>query len=226
MEEICGLTPKFAVAFGDVIQRGPETGLGRRSLADGGKWEQPRNAFRILSVESTSNGDGELYLSISPDWRPLWEDLQSMEGSEEQHLVPRLAWPNADILMHVEMPVTIILGCTTMLLKDLLKLTDGSVVELDQMLDEEVEVGQQLTPTAKLWRWTATMRFAFCGWRPLKMATLDGNCLKKQPKPMHPQYLRMNAPRRFSHLKTFVAKSLYKRRVVAIYKEQCNEDRE
>ena len=47
---------------------------------------------------------------------------------------------SADILMDVAMPVTIILGCTTMRLKDLLKLTDGSVVELDQMLDEEVEV--------------------------------------------------------------------------------------
>jgi flagellar motor switch protein FliN/FliY len=57
-------------------------------------------------------------------------------------LAPRLAVANnsADILMHVEMPVTIILGCTTMRLKDLLKLTDGSVVELDQMLDQEVEV--------------------------------------------------------------------------------------
>jgi flagellar motor switch protein FliN/FliY len=42
--------------------------------------------------------------------------------------------------MHVEMPVTIILGCTTMRLKDLLNLTNGSVVELDQMLNEEVEV--------------------------------------------------------------------------------------
>jgi flagellar motor switch protein FliN/FliY len=42
--------------------------------------------------------------------------------------------------MHVEMPVSIVLGRTKMRLKDLLKLTNGSVVELDQMLDDEVEV--------------------------------------------------------------------------------------
>jgi hypothetical protein len=36
----------------------------------------------------------------------------------------------------------------------------------------------------------------------------------------------MNTPGRSNHLRTFVAKSLYKRKVIAIYKEQRNEDRE
>jgi flagellar motor switch protein FliN len=84
-----------------------------------------------------------VYFSLSPDLEAALggstTDTEILEGAE---LAPRLAVAgnSADVLMHVEMPVTIILGCTTMRLKDLLKLTDGSVVELDQMLNEEVEV--------------------------------------------------------------------------------------
>jgi flagellar motor switch protein FliN/FliY len=134
------------VAFGDVIQEGARNRFGSEvTCGTAEKWEQPAGKCisASFSVESTSNGDMSIHLSISPDLEAaLGGSAIDKEGSEEQHLVPRLAVANnsADILMHVEMPVTIILGCTTMLLKDLLKLTDGSVVELDQMLDEEVEV--------------------------------------------------------------------------------------
>jgi flagellar motor switch protein FliN len=45
-----------------------------------------------------------------------------------------------DMLMHVELPVSVSLGRTRMLMKDLLSITSGSIVELDQELDDEVEV--------------------------------------------------------------------------------------
>ena len=46
----------------------------------------------------------------------------------------------ADVLMDVTMPVSVSLGRTKMYMKDLLHLTNGSIVELDQNLGDEVEI--------------------------------------------------------------------------------------
>jgi len=45
-----------------------------------------------------------------------------------------------EILMQVEVPVSVSLGKTRMRMRDLLALTQGSVVELDQHVGEEVEI--------------------------------------------------------------------------------------
>jgi len=45
-----------------------------------------------------------------------------------------------DILMQVEVPLSVSLGRTKMRMKDLLGLTHGSVVELDQEVGDEVEI--------------------------------------------------------------------------------------
>ncbi len=45
-----------------------------------------------------------------------------------------------DILMQVEVPVSVSLGRTHMRMKDLLGLTQGSVVELEQYVGDEVEI--------------------------------------------------------------------------------------
>jgi len=45
-----------------------------------------------------------------------------------------------DLLMQVEVPVIVSLGRTRMRMKDLLGLSHGSVVELDEHLGDEVEV--------------------------------------------------------------------------------------
>jgi flagellar motor switch protein FliN len=50
-------------------------------------------------------------------------------------------WPNsADLLMNVEIPVSVSLGRRQMRMKDLLGLTHGSIVELDQELGDDVEI--------------------------------------------------------------------------------------
>jgi flagellar motor switch protein FliN len=46
----------------------------------------------------------------------------------------------SDMLMHVQVPVSVSFGATQILMKDLLNLTAGSVVELDQALHDNVEV--------------------------------------------------------------------------------------
>ncbi len=147
-KEICGLEAEVAPAdFGDVIQEAARNRFGSEVTCGAAEsWEEPLGEWTSVSfsTKSAPAADMSIHVSISPDLEAALGGFVTAgtQGSEEQHLAPRLAVANnsADILMHVEMPVTIILGCTTMRLKDLLKLTDGSVVELDQMLDEEVEV--------------------------------------------------------------------------------------
>jgi flagellar motor switch protein FliN/FliY len=46
----------------------------------------------------------------------------------------------SDMLMHVQVPVSVSFGATQIRMKDLLNLTTGSVVELDQALHDNVEV--------------------------------------------------------------------------------------
>jgi flagellar motor switch protein FliN len=47
---------------------------------------------------------------------------------------------SADMLMRVEIPVSVSLGRTQIRMKDLLALTSGSIVELDQQLSDDVEI--------------------------------------------------------------------------------------
>jgi flagellar motor switch protein FliN/FliY len=46
----------------------------------------------------------------------------------------------SDMLMHVQVPVSVSFGATQIRMKDLLSLSAGSVVELDQALHDNVEV--------------------------------------------------------------------------------------
>ena len=153
--EICGLDAEVTPADFDVeslaaltpiIQQAAQSRFGLEvTCGEAQRSEEPPREWTSLSFAiQPATGDGtQVHFSISPEVEAaLGGPATNSEGSEGQNLAPRLtaARNSADILMHVEMPVTIILGGTTMRLKDLLKLTNGSVVELDQMLDEEVEV--------------------------------------------------------------------------------------
>jgi flagellar motor switch protein FliN len=153
--EVCGLDAEVTPADFDVeslaaltpiIQQAAQNRFGLEVTCGAPqRSEEPPREWTSISfaIKPATDGGIQVHFSISPDVETaLGGSAANSEGSEGQNLVPRLAGArnSADILMHVEMPVTIILGCTTMRLKDLLNLTNGSVVELDQMLDEEVEV--------------------------------------------------------------------------------------
>jgi len=69
---------------------------------------------------------------------------EALEGPKSQ---PAAAPPSttgrtktSDMLMHVQVPVSVSFGATQIRMKDLLNLTAGSVVELDQALHDNVEV--------------------------------------------------------------------------------------
>jgi flagellar motor switch protein FliN len=153
--EICGLdTDITADDFGveslapvtSIVQEAARKRFGSEvSCAAAERSEEPPREWATVSAElQSADGDGiSMNFGVTPDLETaLGGSVSEPEAPEEQDLAPRIApsLSSADILMHVEMPVTIVLGRTKMRLKDLLKLTNGSVVELDQMLDDEVEV--------------------------------------------------------------------------------------
>ncbi|MEW5978212.1 MAG: flagellar motor switch protein FliN [Acidobacteriota bacterium] len=56
-----------------------------------------------------------------------------MDKSEESNM-------NLDLILDVEVPITVRFGQTEMLLEDILKLGHGSVIELDKSADDPVEL--------------------------------------------------------------------------------------
>ncbi len=66
-----------------------------------------------------------------------WNESLSNRGGSRPTLAGRSP---TDLLMSVEVPVSISLGRTQMRMKDLLTLNPGSVVELDESLGDEVEI--------------------------------------------------------------------------------------
>jgi flagellar motor switch protein FliN/FliY len=153
--EICGLAPEVTAAGFDVeslaiftpaIQGAARSRFGSEvTCAAAERSEEPPREWTSahFTIQPASGGEMSIHVSITPDLEAALGGSASHQGEPEaQDSTPLPAAPrnSADILMHVEMPVTIVLGRTRMRLKDLLKLTNGSVVELDQMLDDEVEV--------------------------------------------------------------------------------------
>ena len=153
--EICGLAAEITPAdfdveslatFTPIIQEAARSRFGSEVTCTAAERSggPPREWTSVpFAIKAAPGTDMSVNFSISPDLEAaMGGSATDKEGPEKQDLAPRVetARNSADILMHVEMPVAIVLGRTKMRLKDLLKLTNGSVVELDQMLDDEVEV--------------------------------------------------------------------------------------
>jgi flagellar motor switch protein FliN len=154
-KEICGVDADIAAAdlgveslaiLAPAVEKAARSKFGSEVICGTveGSEEPPREWTSVpFTIESVSGAELLVYFSVSPEVEAaLGGSGTDKERPEKQDLAPRLgaSMNSADILMHVEMPVTIVLGRTKMRLKDLLKLSNGSVVELDQMLDDEVEV--------------------------------------------------------------------------------------
>jgi len=81
-----------------------------------------------------------MYLSLSPDLAVALGGEDQDKGAETPGRNSRAATHPLEILKHVEIPVSVSFGRTQMLLKDLLRLANGSVVPLDRELGDEVEI--------------------------------------------------------------------------------------
>ena len=88
-----------------------------------------------LSIASGSSSYPGLAIVLNPE---LLAAIGATAGVPARHGGPNL---NAsDLLMKVEIPVSVALGRTQIRMKDLLALAHGSIVELDQQLGDDVEI--------------------------------------------------------------------------------------
>jgi flagellar motor switch protein FliN/FliY len=115
------------------------------SCQDLGTSEDPPNAWAKVPVAIVRGGRSspEMYLALSPDLATaLGGDAEAPSVEPEKNDVvkgPAAANP-LEIIQHVEIPVSVSFGRTNMRLKDLLSLVNGSVVQLDRELGDEVEI--------------------------------------------------------------------------------------
>jgi flagellar motor switch protein FliN/FliY len=114
---------------------GPAPVAGDSGIAEATPDSWTKAAIEIQSEEQSYL----LYCLLSP---ALEAALNS--GPTGQAPAPRpsngAARSSLDLLMHVEVPVSVSFGRTRIRMKELLSLNPGSVVELDQTLGDEVEV--------------------------------------------------------------------------------------
>ncbi|HSR07979.1 MAG TPA: FliM/FliN family flagellar motor switch protein [Bryobacteraceae bacterium] len=81
-----------------------------------------------------------IHFSVSPDLEAALGASANEEAKKDVEPLANAGANLAEILMDVTMPVSVSLGRTKMYMKDLLHLTNGSIVELDQDLGDEVEI--------------------------------------------------------------------------------------
>jgi flagellar motor switch protein FliN/FliY len=80
-------------------------------------------------------------LSLPPEARKSEERATGNRGGAVQNSTDHpAAPPTMDLLLEVELPVSISFGKTALQMKDVLKLTTGSIVELNRNVSEPVEV--------------------------------------------------------------------------------------
>jgi flagellar motor switch protein FliN/FliY len=93
-----------------------------------------------LTVTREPEASVVIHFSVSPDLETALGASANDESGKNGEPLANAAVNLAEILMDVTMPVSVSLGRTKMYMKDLLHLTNGSIVELDQDLGEEVEI--------------------------------------------------------------------------------------
>jgi flagellar motor switch protein FliN/FliY len=117
-----------------------ETFAGRTGARDAGSTDAPSEDWTRISVEirypaGQWPGAGCV---LSPEFE------EALSGDQAETAAPVSAPAGrmnpGDMLMHVQVPVSVTFGATEIRMKDLLNLTTGSVVELDQALHDNVEV--------------------------------------------------------------------------------------
>jgi flagellar motor switch protein FliN len=97
----------------------------------------PPDWFRIeLEFSHSANTAVALYGALSPAIESAF-DADSAVSMQPSFQAGSKA---AEMLAHVQVPVSVSFGGTQMLMKDLLNLSTGSVVELDQAMNDSVEI--------------------------------------------------------------------------------------
>jgi len=127
--------------------------LGREISCEGGREhasEGPVEAGASIWLGSRNPEVPSLWIGFSPQLVQLLAQPAAIETNEAHRASPlaaplpgteqREVPPAMDLLLDVELPVSVSFGKTEIAMKDVLKLTTGSIVELNRGVNEPVEV--------------------------------------------------------------------------------------
>jgi flagellar motor switch protein FliN/FliY len=146
IEAIRALTEKASIAFCGVL----EQEYGKFAIEVSSASQQAFNSTSAVRVAAASNDGSRLsvVMHLSP---ALTESLSSQclgessvagpgdsAGGDVEKKIPEPV--NLDLVMDVELNVTLRFGKRHLTLREVLELTSGSVVELDRQVDEPVEL--------------------------------------------------------------------------------------
>lgn len=98
---------------------------------------EPAPETIVFELRRESLSLGRVMLFVPPSAMKLLRPLQAAADAARTSRPPAR---HMDALMNVDLPVSISLGSTELLLADVLKLTTGSIIELNQLLNEPVNV--------------------------------------------------------------------------------------
>lgn len=116
---------------------------------DSGASDAPSEAWTRVSVgiHYPAGTWPNIGFVLSPEFEEILTDTAGAERAEPAIRAQRSPASSpagrmnqSDMLMHVQVPVSVSFGATQIRMKDLLNLSAGSVVELDQALHDNVEV--------------------------------------------------------------------------------------
>jgi flagellar motor switch protein FliN/FliY len=133
-----------------VIARALTALMGRDSGAEPGAERQPATDHRDWASVSIAFGETRLpplFVAFSPELleilsappqedAPEQDDAAGQPDAQQPHPFSR----TMDLLMDVDLPISISFGRTQLAMKDVLKLTTGSIVELNRGVNDTVEV--------------------------------------------------------------------------------------
>jgi len=127
--------------------------LGREVTCAAGRESSPRPGLEDWASASLSFGESPLAplsMAFSPEFLSMISaapsaaagpcESQAAPDAEPEQADRRTVSATMDLLMDVELAVSISFGKTELPMKDVLKLTTGSIVELNRMVNETVEV--------------------------------------------------------------------------------------
>jgi flagellar motor switch protein FliN/FliY len=86
----------------------------------------------------TSSASYSIGFVFDQEWKALVSQLES-RLTPASRKVP-LSASRLDLLLEVELPITVLIGSTQMPLRDVLNLTTGSIVELDRLITDPVDL--------------------------------------------------------------------------------------
>jgi len=139
--------------------------LGAVSTALGAQNDLPNLNFEIENIEFLEEGsnfdsysklysmnmsiaaiESKLYLAGDSDFISNFEPTDTDSDSDDQSMeqgditLSQDELKNMDLLMDVQLPIRVRIGTKTVLLKDVLNMDIGSVIELDQLANEPLDV--------------------------------------------------------------------------------------